>query len=71
MARFLLTLAAALSIIDEALAASKPAADPCAKIAGQTIVAPADALACYKSFPFNATIRDNGKFLHSYINAVR
>lgn len=35
------------------------AADPCAKIAGQTFAPPADALACLKSFPFNETIRQN------------
>uniref|UniRef100_A0A8H8CIE2 Tail specific protease domain-containing protein n=1 Tax=Psilocybe cubensis TaxID=181762 RepID=A0A8H8CIE2_PSICU len=35
------------------------AADPCAKIAGLTFVPPADALACYKAFPFNETLRDN------------
>ncbi|OBZ76716.1 hypothetical protein A0H81_03224 [Grifola frondosa] len=33
--------------------------DPCAKFAGQTFVAPADALACLKSFPFNETLRQN------------
>ncbi len=31
--------------------------DPCAKIADQTFVDPADALACLKSFPFNEYIR--------------
>ncbi|PPQ66788.1 hypothetical protein CVT24_008697 [Panaeolus cyanescens] len=36
-----------------------PAVDPCAKIAGQTFVLPADALACYKAFPFNETLRQN------------
>ena len=33
--------------------------DPCAKIAGQDFVQPADALACLKSFPFNETLRQN------------
>jgi hypothetical protein len=33
--------------------------DPCAKIAGKSFVPSADALACYKSFPFNETIRQN------------
>ncbi|KAF8153237.1 hypothetical protein B0H34DRAFT_97367 [Crassisporium funariophilum] len=40
--------------------AAPPAkADPCAKIAGKTFVPPADALACYKAFPFNETLRQN------------
>ncbi|KAI8989136.1 hypothetical protein BD414DRAFT_415407 [Trametes punicea] len=33
--------------------------DPCAKIAGKTFSAPADALACMKSYPFNETLRQN------------
>jgi hypothetical protein len=33
--------------------------DPCTKIAGKAFVAPADALACEKSFPFNETLRQN------------
>ncbi|KAI0058356.1 hypothetical protein BV25DRAFT_1919409 [Artomyces pyxidatus] len=33
--------------------------DPCAKIGGQTFVAPADAIACQKSFPLNETIKAN------------
>lgn len=33
--------------------------DPCAAIAGKTFAAPADALACLKSFPFNETLRQN------------
>ncbi|KAF9474386.1 hypothetical protein BDN70DRAFT_884883 [Pholiota conissans] len=39
--------------------AAPSAADPCAKIAGLTFVPPADALACYKSFPFNQTLFEN------------
>ncbi|KAF8813458.1 hypothetical protein BYT27DRAFT_7180997 [Phlegmacium glaucopus] len=35
------------------------APDPCAKIAGQTFVLPADALACYKAFPFDENLRQN------------
>ncbi|KAF5325046.1 hypothetical protein D9619_009605 [Psilocybe cf. subviscida] len=35
------------------------AADPCAAIAGNVFVPPAQALACYKSFPFNETLRQN------------
>ncbi|PPQ72200.1 hypothetical protein CVT26_006931 [Gymnopilus dilepis] len=35
------------------------ASDPCAKIAGLEFVPPADALACYKVFPFNETLRQN------------
>ncbi|KAJ7628461.1 hypothetical protein FB45DRAFT_1028550 [Roridomyces roridus] len=51
---FLLSAFAALS------RAAKPAAgDPCAAVAGQAFVHPADALACLKSFPFNETLRQN------------
>ncbi|QRV98977.1 peptidase family S41 protein [Ceratobasidium sp. AG-Ba] len=35
------------------------AADPCAKIAGQSFVAPSDARACLSSFPYNATLAKN------------
>ncbi|KAJ7756929.1 hypothetical protein B0H16DRAFT_1537435 [Mycena metata] len=35
------------------------AVDPCAVVAGQLFVLPADALACWKSFPFNETLRQN------------
>lgn len=45
--------------VEGAPPARPPAADPCAKIAGQTFVLPADALACYKAFPFNETLRQN------------
>jgi hypothetical protein len=39
---------------------SAPASDdPCAKIAGKTYALPRDVQACYKSFPFNETIRQN------------
>jgi hypothetical protein len=42
-------------------AAAPPAhqQDPCAKVAGQNFVEPADAIACQKSFPFNETLRQN------------
>lgn len=33
--------------------------DPCEKIAGKAYVLPRDVQACYKSFPFNETIRQN------------
>ncbi|KIM41633.1 hypothetical protein M413DRAFT_411566 [Hebeloma cylindrosporum] len=39
--------------------AASSAADPCVKIADQEFVPPADALACYKTFPFNETLRQN------------
>ena len=39
--------------------AAPAASDPCSKIGGQTFVAPSDALACLKSFPFNETLRQN------------
>ncbi|KAJ2923433.1 hypothetical protein H1R20_g13665, partial [Candolleomyces eurysporus] len=39
---------------------SAPASDdPCAKIAGKSYALPRDVQACYKSFPFNETIRQN------------
>jgi hypothetical protein len=62
----LAVLAAAFGV---ALAAPKPAADPCAKIAGKTFVPPADALACYKAFPFNETLRQNGMWIMSTIRS--
>ncbi|KAF8327612.1 uncharacterized protein EI90DRAFT_3146311 [Cantharellus anzutake] len=33
--------------------------DPCVKIAGHSYVAPADALACMRSFPYNETLKKN------------
>lgn len=35
------------------------AQDPCAKIAGKTFAPPADTLACFESFSFNETLRQN------------
>ncbi|KAJ3505956.1 hypothetical protein NLJ89_g7141 [Agrocybe chaxingu] len=44
----------------QAIPASSPAeTDPCAKIAGKTYMDSADALACYKSFPFDESLRQN------------
>ena len=55
-----LTAFVALLGLSTPFALAAPAAsDPCAKIAGQAFAAPADALACLKSFPFNQTIRAN------------
>ncbi|CAE6440645.1 unnamed protein product [Rhizoctonia solani] len=34
-------------------------ADPCVAIAGQQFVAPSAAMACLKSFPYNATLANN------------
>ncbi|KAJ6613551.1 hypothetical protein B0H10DRAFT_2047628 [Mycena sp. CBHHK59/15] len=53
---FFLSLAAVLPL---SFAARPSTGDPCAAIAGQTFVLPADALACLKSFPFNETLRQN------------
>ena len=53
------TLVALLGYAGVALAAPSAASDPCAKVAGKAFVPPADALACYKSFPFNETLRQN------------
>ncbi|PIL29017.1 hypothetical protein GSI_09065 [Ganoderma sinense ZZ0214-1] len=52
-------LVALLGYGSVALAAPSAASDPCVKVAGQAFVPPSDALACYKSFPFNETIRQN------------
>lgn len=41
------------------LVAAASSDDPCVSIAGKAFVAPADALACEKSFPFNETLRQN------------
>lgn len=41
------------------LAIGATAADACSAIAGKPFVPPAQALACYKSFPFNETLRQN------------
>jgi hypothetical protein len=39
---------------------SAPATDdPCAKISGKAYALPRDVQACYRSFPFNETIRQN------------
>ncbi|QRV84940.1 peptidase family S41 protein [Ceratobasidium sp. AG-Ba] len=38
---------------------SERAADPCAAVAGKAYVAPAAALACLKSFPYNVTLANN------------
>ncbi|KAF8525560.1 hypothetical protein BU17DRAFT_41653 [Hysterangium stoloniferum] len=46
-------------VVLSALIAAQNAHDPCVKVAGKEFVAPADALACLKSFPFNETIRQN------------
>ncbi|KAJ3552372.1 hypothetical protein NM688_g4185 [Phlebia brevispora] len=51
--------ALASSLLASARGAVVARADPCASIAGQTFVKPADALACMKSFPFNETLRQN------------
>jgi hypothetical protein len=55
-----LTLSFAGAVLSGAFAAAFELPDACTKTANQTFVSPADALACYKSFPFNTTLRDNG-----------
>lgn len=50
---------AAACLIPQLTFAASSAADPCTKVAGKTFVPPADALACYKAFPFNETLRQN------------
>ncbi|TFK31946.1 hypothetical protein BDQ12DRAFT_693246 [Crucibulum laeve] len=54
--QWFVSLAVAVSPL---LSLAAPNADPCAKIAGKTFVPPADGLACFKSFPFNETLRQN------------
>lgn len=49
-----------VALITLAGAQSTPASDdPCAKIAAKSYALPRDVQACYKSFPFNETIRQN------------
>ncbi|KAJ7481527.1 hypothetical protein FB451DRAFT_1236280 [Mycena latifolia] len=52
-------LSALAAFVPLSFAVRPPAGDPCAVIAGQAFVHPADALACLKSFPFNETLRQN------------
>ena len=56
-----LSVVLSLGLVSVASVAPIPRApsDPCANIAGQDFVVPADALACLKSFPFNETLRQN------------
>ncbi|OCH94582.1 hypothetical protein OBBRIDRAFT_100132 [Obba rivulosa] len=54
----LLFMVVGLPILSSAIPAPR-SADPCAKIAGQAFVVPADAMACLTSFPFNETLRQN------------
>ncbi|EIM87280.1 uncharacterized protein STEHIDRAFT_156264 [Stereum hirsutum FP-91666 SS1] len=54
--RILIVSCGALLLSSTAIAT---ALDPCAKIAGLTFVATADAIACQKSFPLNETLRQN------------
>ena len=46
-------------LVAAAPARSDTPPDPCTKIAGLTIVDPADAIACQKSFPFDEALRQN------------
>ncbi|KAF8745816.1 peptidase S41 family protein, partial [Rhizoctonia solani] len=52
----LIGLGAAVAVNGEV---TERAADPCAAIAGQQYVAPSAAMACLKSFPYNATLAKN------------
>jgi hypothetical protein len=47
------------ALLTQSSVAFEAASDPCIKIAGKTFVPPADALACFESFPFNETLRQN------------
>jgi hypothetical protein len=58
--RWALAISSAGAVLSGAFAAASKHPDACAKIANQTFSSPTDALACYKSFPFNTTLRDNG-----------
>ncbi|EJD39295.1 hypothetical protein AURDEDRAFT_153882 [Auricularia subglabra TFB-10046 SS5] len=54
------SLVSTISFAAATLAATAPgAADPCAIIAGKSLVPPEQVLACLRSFPFNETIRQN------------
>ncbi|KAG5639741.1 hypothetical protein H0H81_000021 [Sphagnurus paluster] len=49
----------AACIFPRLISAVPSVSDPCAAIAGKTFVPPADALACYKAFPFSEKLRQN------------
>ena len=51
--------ALALGLMSRVHAAPAATNDPCAEIGGLTFAPPQEALACMKSFPFNATLRQN------------
>ncbi|KAG6864821.1 hypothetical protein C0991_006942, partial [Blastosporella zonata] len=52
-------IATVTCFLPQIVAVAPSAVDPCAKVAGKAFVPPADALACYKAFPFNETLRQN------------
>ncbi|KAG6888278.1 hypothetical protein C0992_008960 [Termitomyces sp. T32_za158] len=59
VSRLASSVVAVACLIPQVTFAASSATDPCIKVAGKTFVPPADALACYKAFPFNETLRQN------------
>ncbi|KAH0578442.1 hypothetical protein H2248_003590 [Termitomyces sp. 'cryptogamus'] len=59
IARLASSLVVTTCLLPRLISAAPSATDPCVKVAGKTFVLPADALACYKAFPFNETLRQN------------
>ncbi|KAG6860617.1 hypothetical protein C0995_009371 [Termitomyces sp. Mi166 len=55
----LVSSVAAACLLPHVVSAAPSSTDPCVKVAGKAFVPPADALACYKAFPFNETLRQN------------
>ena len=52
-------LAAGLIFLSPVLGAPVAEEGPCGKLAGRSHAPPLDVLACFKSFPFNETVRQN------------
>ncbi|KAG6860616.1 hypothetical protein C0995_009370 [Termitomyces sp. Mi166 len=59
IARLASSITVAAYLLPHLTSAVPSATDPCVKVAGKAFVPPADALACYKAFPFNETLRQN------------
>jgi hypothetical protein len=56
-----------LALVSAAPPTSDGGSDPCAKIAGKLFAPPADVRACFKSFPFNETVRQNVITVHERV----
>ncbi|KAG6827294.1 hypothetical protein H0H92_012459 [Tricholoma furcatifolium] len=56
---FVALVTIASSFLSRQAIAAPSAVDPCINVAGKAFVPPADALACYKAFAFNESLRQN------------